>query len=47
MSREAAGFTLVEVSVIVVAVLVVLSIVLVNVGDFSRLGRGSRVCRTV
>ena len=43
MSREAAGFTLVEVSVIVVAVLVVLSIVLVNVDDFSRLARFARV----
>lgn len=43
MSRKAAGFTLVEVSVILLAVLVVLSIVLVNVGDFSRLARFARV----
>ncbi len=43
MSRQAAGFTLVEVSVIVVAVLVVVSIVLVNVADFNRLARFARV----
>ncbi len=43
MSRQAAGFTLVEVSVIILAVLVVLSIVLVNIGDFNRLAWFARV----
>ncbi len=43
MSRQAAGFTLVEVSVVLLAALVVLSIVWVNISDFNRLTRFARV----
>ena len=43
MSRQAAGFTLVEVSVLLVGLLVVLSIVVINVSDLNRLTRFARV----